>query len=523
MFNNKKIIEFIKKMWIKLWGKDLPKDITEVFPDNKFEWYDQVDLYNRLKKRIAIKRFFISLVIIVISYFLLNYLFNSISFLIKNNPTIACWNKPVCIYSSKKLAIKQDAPKFSAKNYENLIFIVTEKINFRDYKSKFIIQVYDTQKDKFIKKIKINCTTFPYKTIIPISQNEILFYSNNKENDGIQNIYNIEKNIFRQIKIDLPIDVNIVTNYRNGILFITNNSKAKNSFNRTLEKDNKLSKKETLLFLDFSTLKVKTFPEFEKQPKFLPQEEDIIVLDNGKIIIPIRINRDSFFNEKDNYSIWDHIEIYLPEENKFIALMDTKPLEDNLFNIKLNNNDILFINLKSTYIFKNKENKFVSASIEETERNKFLIENLNSTLDYVLGEPIINLLNKKHKFIQFDEDKFLVTCGRGVTFKKDYMCYKTVYLDYGNLIVEEGPHFLYPHRNALIATSKKDKNKTLVIGGYKFDKFKGKYRNIVTNRVQVIKKSVGWVLTQQKQDVKGGMLCKNKNLGLSGVENSGEI
>lgn len=486
MSNNKKIIEFIKKMWIQLWGKDLPKDITEVFPDNKFEWYDQVDLYNRLKKRIVIKRFFISLVIIVISYFLLNYLFNSISFLIKNNPTIACWNKPVCIYAGAKLNIDQSSSEFFINKYENTAFFITESKNYKLKQSKFITQVYDIDRNKIIKRIKKIYSTFLYNDIIPISKNEILFYSGAKKSNQIQHIYNIDKNIFKQEKINLPQNSYMLSAYNNGMLFMTNNSEAKNYFNRGLEANNILSKKENLLFLDFSTLKVEKFPDFSKQPRFLPQKEDVLILDNGKIIIPIKIEDKSFYYGDDRTAIWDHIEVYLPKENKFISLTDTKPIENNIFNINLENGDVLFINLDSTYLFKNDENRFVTVSKKENEQNKLAIHEISYIANYSFGEEIRNLILHRHKFIKLDNDKYLITCGYGVTFKKDYLCNKTVFFDYTSKIVTEGPSFLYPHMDSVIYKNRN--NSLIVLGGVKYKSIPFSYKRILNDRVQVIEK-----------------------------------
>ena len=87
----------LKKIWQKIWGKDLPEDITEIFPDDKSKSDINVNLYNKLKRKLAVKRFFVSLAIIICSYIVLNFLFNGIISTIKNNPAIACRNKPVCI------------------------------------------------------------------------------------------------------------------------------------------------------------------------------------------------------------------------------------------------------------------------------------------------------------------------------------------------------------------------------------------------------------------------------------------
>ena len=479
----------LKKIWQKIWGKDLPEDITEIFPDDKSKSDINVNLYNKLKRKLAVKRFFVSLAIIICSYIVLNFLFNGIISTIKNNPAIACRNKPVCIYSGKKIRVDNKATKRIIESFNGYIFIITETINYKTKKSKFLFQIYNIKKNRIIKTLVNNNETFSYTRAIPISENEILFFSDNKNNSNIIYIYNINKNIFEQRKIDILKDSYMLTNYNNGILFTTNNSYAKNYFYGYLKDDNNLSKEESLFYLNFANLQIEKFPNFAKQPKYLPQREDILTLDNGKIIIPIRINDNSlFYAAEKRYSIWDHIELYIPEENKFIAIKDTKPLDNNLFNIKLKNGDILFINLDSTYIFKNNENKFVYASVEETIKNKDLVYRLSSTLDYVMGERITNLLLNKHKFIKIDNDKYLIACGNGVEFEKDYLCNKTVYFDYSSSTVSEGPKFIYPHRNSKIIKDENNKNKLIVVGGSKYIKRDYEIEEIINKRMQIIEK-----------------------------------
>ena len=46
-----------KKVWQKIWGKDLPKDIKEIFPDDKFQENEQINFYNKLKRKLAVKSF----------------------------------------------------------------------------------------------------------------------------------------------------------------------------------------------------------------------------------------------------------------------------------------------------------------------------------------------------------------------------------------------------------------------------------------------------------------------------------
>ena len=483
-----KLIDKFKILWQKIWGKDLPKDMTELFSNDKFEWQDQIDLYNKLKRKLTVKRFFVSATIVICSYVVLNFIFNNVVFAIKNNPTIACWNKPVCIYSGTKIKFDEKASRIIKTSFNEYIYVITELINYEKKQSKFVFRIYDTKRKKIIKKLINNSETFSYTRVIPISKNEILFFTDRVDNSGIVYIYHINENIFEQKKIDILKNCKFLSKSNRGIIFITNNSKAENRFRDYLKPNNILSQKESLFYLNFSNLQIEELPDFAKRPKFLPHEKDILILENGKIIIPIRINENSFFSPENNHSVWDHIELYLPKENKFIAITDTKPLENNLFNIKLQNGDILFINLNSTYIFKNDANKFISASAEETEKNKKLIYQLSSDLDYIIGERINNLLYNKHKFIKIDDDKYLITCGYGVNLKKDYLCNKTVYFDYGLSIVDEGPKFIYPHRDSLIIQDINNKNKYIVVGGAKFIPYEDSYKEIINENLQIIEK-----------------------------------
>ena len=124
----------LKILWQKIWGKDLPKDMTELFPNDKFEWQDQIDLYNKLKRKLAIKRFFVSTTIVICCYLVLNFIFNNVVFAIKNNSTIACRNKAVCIYAGPKLNYPTYVP--ATTNFSNGdIFITSNSSNIFLYES----------------------------------------------------------------------------------------------------------------------------------------------------------------------------------------------------------------------------------------------------------------------------------------------------------------------------------------------------------------------------------------------------
>ena len=472
----------LKKIWQKIWGKDLPEDITEIFPDDKSKSDVNINLYNKLKRNISLKRFIVVILMLLFSIVIFNSLFWLLGSYYKDQMIFSCLDKPVCIYKDFNIDIGSDKSKLIIEKYKELIFVINETVNYKSKpkQSKFEIKIYDVKKKKVIKKLVKNYEHFSFSRVFPLSKNEILFYFDFFGNNFIQYIYNINENEFRQVKIDSFENSYLLSHNEDGLLFMSNSGQSKSYYKGQINEDSILSNKESLYYLNFKNLKVKKFPDFAKQPKYLPQREDILILDNGKIIIPIRINDVSLL---ESGSLWDHIELYLPESNKFLAIMDTKPLENNLFNIKLKNGDILFLNVDSTYIFKNDENKFILASLEEIEKNKVLVEQISNVTDYSYGEKIKKNLLNKHKFIKVDDYEYLITCGNGVNFRRDYLCNKTVYVDYAKSIVAEGPKFLSPHRNSRIY---KNDNNLFVLGGYTYN---NKFQEIRSDDVQIIKKN----------------------------------
>ena len=90
--------------------------------------------------------------------------------------------------------------------------------------------------------------------------------------------------------------------------------------------------------------------------------------------------------------------------------------------------------------------------------------------------------------IGFDNDKYLIACGNGVEFEKDYLCNKTAYFDYSSSTVSEGPKFIYPHRNSKIIKDENNKNKLIVVGGSKYIKRDYEIEEIINKRMQIIEK-----------------------------------
>ena len=73
---------------------------------------------------------------------------------------------------------------------------------------------------------------------------------------------------------------------------------------------------------------MKPLASFDVNPKFFPQNDSIIFLKNGKIIIPI-------YQEKiKERNIWDHIEIYDPKTRKMYAEFNTDIFEKNFLQVE---------------------------------------------------------------------------------------------------------------------------------------------------------------------------------------------
>ena len=63
--------EALKELWIKIWGEDLPKDMTKLYPDEEYNLGEQVRYYEEDKKELSKRRTKVSIALIIIFLILL--------------------------------------------------------------------------------------------------------------------------------------------------------------------------------------------------------------------------------------------------------------------------------------------------------------------------------------------------------------------------------------------------------------------------------------------------------------------
>ena len=185
------------------------------------------------------------------------------------------------------------------------------------------------------------------------------------------------------------------------------------------------------MLLDLKTFQYEFLPDFAIKPKYYPRIEDYTILENGKIIIPIRnvyCNNDVLFPQCTMK--YDHTEIYDPISKKF-SVETSDVLEDNIFAVDLPDGNILFINRTSSYIFNNKTNKFERLTkSEEKKYQKVVYEsqfmNEETINQYKANNPNYKkdiiykvLFTNKELDLDFEDDQSIDTMYR-VALKKYY-------------------------------------------------------------------------------------------------------
>ena len=484
----------LKKIWQKIWGKDLPEDITEIFPDDKSKSDVNVNLYNKLKKRIKIKRFIICI------------LFLCVLMLIINRILSYCRNIDIYMGPNSNY-FHYDDPMY-AKISDNETFIMHYR---RLFKEQCDAEIYLTKENKFNK-------VADFRKLVPIipsikfnnpMQSKMLNMTKNDSNeiimiDYLQPIhkYNLKNKKYINTHKDYISSKEYVylTPYRNKILLMSNfnnfeypSNKGVAIYNYEGIASKELKKKENLYLLNTNTLELENFSNFDVMPKRVPISSDIICLKDGTIIIPIRykekrrefesfkekVKECSNFNKKcENDYIWDHVEIYNPETKLFKAEFNTDVLKDNLFNFELENGNILFINQKDSYIFDIKTHSFIKAD-ELTQRNcQIFIKRVNNILKRHMGMKLEEPSTQRLRYIKLNEKQYFLSCGRqGYLFKDfrvyeifGYMfsnpirtCHKSVIADFGKLKAQIGPNFEYSHYEATAIPV--NNNKVLFVGG----------------------------------------------------------
>jgi len=520
--NFKKIIYKLCVLWKKIWGENLADFDTDCLSDDFYENIEKRREYKRKNQSVKAKRALICLVFVLIIYIFGSLCVMSFKDLTKTNRFFACLNKDICIYQGAKLKSGTFHPETTVLNngniyifnnechgsllwyyefYDNIFQISSENriksLIFRPITRPFgniaeylnnkygnrESQIYDKKKNKFkkIKNFRLNKYFFPNdipsSDLIVDLKNNVYHYSFERETDK----YNYRENKFELS--DIPVfdsKFYILTPYKNKYLVLSNNSDS-----LSLKKAGRLTAYEQLYLLDPNTFELEYFPNFIQQPKYFPFKKDIILLNNGKIIIPFRKihtkNVLGDFLSSISYSEWDHIEIYDPEKNQFFVEYNCNALKENLFQIDLLDNDVLFINKNGSYIFKNSENKF-----EETEGSlKKEVENfvniVNNTLQYNLGLSLEEKMTGKIKYIKLSSTKYLLTCGDEILTSNLEACKKSVYVNYNGIAAQSGPKFIFNHKYSSI--EKIDDTHFMVIGG---DGFSLNRTHIPNKYVQII-------------------------------------
>lgn len=418
---------------------------------------------------------------------------------------------PTC-YKYEEFCAKFDAFNPLSRSHNFCIGNLSKIEKFFQFSTRRKAEIYKNKKNKFCK-IKTKKTAFDnqkgkqgfIEALIENAEGNVIIVDSGR----LLSIYDTKTKQIEETNIDYFVRYD--QNYEEKILKDRYKSKYQYLTNfgdkiLMIEPDTK-----DLYTLDINTFDVEYFTQWYKKPDSIPNSDDIIVLSNNKIIIPIMKKGFSYYKGRgglaigdskstyDKYEL-DHIEIYDPKDNIFIANYDTYILKDNIFCIKKDNGDLIFIHKDKSYIFNNKSNKFYLADNKELQKN---INDMN-TLSFYANKYFLANLNKqtkdKFKIINLSDNKFLITCSD--KFYNDVWvsnpnlynqtCKQTLYYDYNDSVVKEGPKFidLYPNSSFIHL----NKNKTMILSGHEYVKFKEFARHDYTqlderksNRIQVIK------------------------------------
>ena len=485
-FTKEKLIGY----WQWLWGKE-PEPVDEsVFEDPdryiKVEEYDDSywkdeKRYKREKRNLRIRRFFVSICVVFLvigSMVTLRWtVLESVRHAIAGNRFLMCMGKDVCIYEGPRVNYPEIERIALNLDHGDIFVINTRKINY----------LYRCLFDRFERMIKYYSGY--YKKLN--SRN-----NTNKESDLYQiEYYDYKKKKFFKIKNGFIKDnywklaKNSVGNvllipskrvtYMPGASNIVIFDKKTKQFSRTNFKmwdkkilyefisqysDNKalIRKKYKNRYGEYYFLNLDDFT-IEKLPEFVLYQKqnyasggwsyqyntktagfhEYKFLKNGKILFLITDCNMSFYNNCIASKKLKYIEIYDPSKNKFFISKNIMALKNNVFEIELDNGDILFINEDSSYIFKNKTNTFVKANIEEENRNNKTVRNLKDILN--LNGIKTNFNDSKFlNILEITPKNFVIMCGPRQTIGEvSNECKQTIYYDYEKNMLSFGPRFIY--------------------------------------------------------------------------------
>ena len=519
--NFKEVFEKIKEhltkekligYWKWLWGKE-PEPVDEsVFEDpDRYIKVDEYDdsywqdekRYKREKRNLRIRRFFVSIcvgVFVIVSLVTLRWtVVESVRHAIASNRFLMCMGKDVCIYEGPRV----NYPEIEriALNLDNgdIFVINTRKINYLYYclfgklermikyysgyykntrvnnskyeeKDLYQIEYYDSKQKKFIK-IKNNFINENYWKLATNSAGNVLLIPSRRVtyNLGASNIVIFDRNTKQLSK----------TNFKMWDKKILYEFISQYSQNKALIRKKYKNKYGDYYFLNLDNFTIEKLPEFvisQKQNyasggwsyQYKTQTagfHEYKLLKNGKILFLITDCNMIFYDKCKASKKLKYIEIYDPSKNKFFISKNIMALKNNVFEIEIDNGDILFINEDSSYILKNKTNTFVKVHIEEENRNNKTLRNLK----YILNSNGIktnfndaDLLN----ILKVAPKKFVITCGPWQTIEKvSNECKQTIYYDYEKNILSFGPRFIYNPVSGSAPVLNINNNEFIFLGG----------------------------------------------------------
>ena len=524
-FTKEKLIGY----WQWLWGKepepvdesvlDDPDRYVKLDDENDDKYWKDVARYKGQKSGLRMRRFCIVILLVII----LTGVIKSANLFIKTNEFLSCVGKDVCIYLGPKM-------NYPLATYVNVIGLNNgDALTFGTGRN---ADYYDIKKNKFVKinslrHIPIQILHTKFGDIKNISTKTTYAMFENTKGDIAMIDASLPLEIFDvKNKKFIATDFNLFNQDQNKNLYIYL-VKYTNNFSLVMSNNSRVGihildygfrtntkQPEKLYLLNNNDFTLKEMPPFALPLKYFPRPSDVIVLNNGKIIIPIRYkyiapdDKNIMINSSKPET--DHIEIYDPVENKFIAETNKNILKDNIVHVVQPNNDVIFLNKNSTYIFINKDNKFIKAKEDLTQRNQKTVEKLSKLLIEHMGLDIEEIYGvERARVVQLAPQKFLITCAQShimsfctegqhdITLKaliradlntqeKIQACRNTVYFDYEKNIVKKGPKFLQPHFYAEI--EQLADNLFIVVGGIDRTYYKAyEDKDSINRRVQFIK------------------------------------
>lgn len=532
----------LKTVWGKIWGAD-PLPIKEVSDYNEYgemseeqkdKYWQIKELYNKKVFKLKTRRGLIKCILFILAISITWNIVSETYEAIRGSYLVNCFGREVCIYrgpklnypgSNKDVIPLKDGKLFLARssryNYfyhklmqpRRLFNLIASFSGFYQFDEKFSkllpgyvpvsAEIYNHKQHRFIK-LKKPPFSYEYKSVYKYGDNGILFLGKKDNPDGPRKraSYNLitkqytvnEERIFTKINSVLNTSLFIYGQYDpDHILTMTNYNKGPHGYKYRFSGAPELktyNRPERLYLINVRTNSIESLPKFAKDIMYAPRQDDLIILKDGTIILPIRTSASYGGNSSQRLIHWDHIEIYDPITDKFTAELNTKVLKDNLFDIELPDGNILFINKNSSWIFNNKTKKFEPAPKELQAQNINTVKMIDDKLKNHIGIDLEEKIYNKTKIIKVDSDKFLLTCDGNYLdypYKKNEICKNTIYYNYSKNKIKKGPRFLFPTLGITIA--KIDNKNLLIIGGEPaYGLFTGMYETALpNNHAQIIR------------------------------------